>query len=162
MGIVLENRLYRGTRGIAGEIAYLPYLTSSGPKPLESVIAGGSIRRRFGVEARDLFQAARAGDAKAIEVVHEIGTALGWAVAAVTVLLDVGLIVLGGGIGQNTDLLLPRISAQAAALVPVRPEIRASALAGEASMYGAIAVALRTGRDSVEEMGSYVALTGCD
>ena len=47
MGIVLRGDLYRGTRGFAGEVGYMPVPTEQGPQPLEQVIGGEAIARRY-------------------------------------------------------------------------------------------------------------------
>lgn len=184
MGIVLDGSLYRGARGFAGEVGYLPVPTSEGPQPLERVIGGGAIARRYAgllrrseggqVEpsgeasspflpdglaqtyagaaftARDVFDRARRGDPVAAAVVDEVASAMAWAIAAVTATLDLSLVVIGGGVGQNADLLLDPVSKRLASLVPFVPEIRVSALGGDANLYGAIAVALRLGRLKLE------------
>jgi predicted NBD/HSP70 family sugar kinase len=74
---------------------------------------------------------------------------LAYVVAAVTAVLDPRLIVLGGGIGGNVDLLAPPMRAALAATVPVVPEIVAGQLGEDAVVAGAIATALGTARELV-------------
>src|SRR5215471_10503862 len=87
MGLVLGGRLHRGVHGVAGEIAFMPLgaaAAEAGPAetrrrgPLEAVgAASGIVRaaRRAGmrgpVSARRVFDAAAAGDKRAISVVAE-------------------------------------------------------------------------------------------
>lgn len=179
MGVVLNGDLYRGARGFAGEVGYLPVPSDQGTRPLEHVIGGRAIAQRYvqllhqsrGAEAgrrssvdagseladpgsamtaRHVFDAARRGDPVAMTVVYQVAAAMAWAIASVTTTLDLSLVVIGGGVGQNADLLLEPVANQVASLVPFVPEIRVSALGGDANLYGAIAAALRVGRLRVE------------
>src|SRR5438270_818201 len=91
MGIVIDGRLYRGSRGAAGEIGYLPVGEPEAKAEhgmqrrgwLESVAAADGVvatARRLGlkkVTAKEVFEAARQGDYRALEVVsiEEIGRA---------------------------------------------------------------------------------------
>jgi predicted NBD/HSP70 family sugar kinase len=155
MGIVLGGELRRGATGYAGEIGYLPVPWNGGHVPIETLIAGPAIARREGdahgkMSAEAVFAAAQGGDQKALEVVDEVARLLAWSIACVNVTLDLSLVVLGGGVGANTDLLLPRIQRELAALTPFAPVVAPSALAGEATLYGAVAVALRAARAMLE------------
>jgi predicted NBD/HSP70 family sugar kinase len=76
---------------------------------------------------------------------------LAHAVAAIAAMLDPALVILGGGVGDNADLLLDPIYASLAALTPLRPPIIPSSLGGDAVLIGAIATALGTARELVFE-----------
>jgi hypothetical protein len=56
--------------------------------------------------------------------------------------LDPNLVILGGGIGGNGDLLGP-VRARVTELSPFRPAIETSVLREEATLYGSISMALR-------------------
>jgi predicted NBD/HSP70 family sugar kinase len=56
-------------------------------------------------DARSIFAAARAGDAVARDVVKEEARRIALHIAPIAAVTDVGLIVLGGGIGANAELL---------------------------------------------------------
>ena len=64
------------------------------------------------------------------------------AVAAVSAVLDPELVILGGGIGMNAELLLDHVRGRAAELSPFRPRIEVSVLREEATLYGSVALAL--------------------
>ena len=115
-------------------------------------IAGESSETALG--AKDVFDAARAGDPLALAAVRMEAGRLAHAVAAVTAVLDPALIVLGGGIGGNADLLLEPVRAALAELTPLRPELAASTLGRDAVLMGAIATALTTAREVVFEARS--------
>ena len=66
--------------------------------------------------------------------------------AAVT---DVGLVVLGGGIGANGDLLYDGIRRHLRAWLPTPPRVEASSLGDAAVLTGGLAVGLRAARENV-------------
>ena len=163
MGIVIDGRLYRGSRGAAGEIGYLPLGEPEGKSAsrgwLESVAAADGVvanARRLGIRgsvtAKEVFEAARDGDATAQKVVALEAEHLARAVAAVTSMIDPELIVLGGGIGGNGDLLIKPIEKRLRTLLRVPPpRIVESSLGEEAIVLGALATALSTARQQVFE-----------
>jgi predicted NBD/HSP70 family sugar kinase len=104
--------------------------------------------------AKEVFDAARAGDPIALAAVRVEAARLAQAVAAVAAVLDPALIVLGGGIGGNSDLLLGPVREALAELTPLRPELAASTLGRDAVLMGAIATALTTAREFVFESRS--------
>jgi hypothetical protein len=61
--------------------------------------------------------------------------------------VDLELIILGGGIGGNADLLLGPVERELRALSPLRPRLAASALEDEAVLQGAVATALAAAQD---------------
>jgi predicted NBD/HSP70 family sugar kinase len=153
MGIVVGGELYRGARGAAGEVGFLPL--PGGGAAEEAAAAGGIVRtgREMGLKgaltAERIFTAANAGDALALATVAREAERLATVVAAVAAIVDPELIVLGGGIGANADVLLPHLERAVAALTPLRPPIALSELGAEAIVLGAIATALDTARDLV-------------
>lgn len=167
-GIVLDGELFRGAGGGAGEIAYLP-LAAADPHDranrrrgaLEQAIGAAGVvaaARRAGMRGTDLtaasvFAAARAGDAHALGVVEGVGERIGLAIAAIVPVLDPELVVLGGGIGRNADLLLPSIQRELRALSPFRLRIEGSALGRDAELTGAVAMALDAARQRLFARG---------
>jgi predicted NBD/HSP70 family sugar kinase len=160
MGIVVNGALFRGAQGAAGEVGYLPYgwpPPSSPPREgmLESAAAAHSVvemaaARGLAVRtAKDVFRLAREGDARAMSAVEEEATRLAFMVASVAAVIDPALVVLGGGIGKNTDLLAAPLSRALAHATPLRPKIVPGELGEDAALTGAIATALRTARDVV-------------
>ncbi|MEV6448287.1 ROK family protein [Amycolatopsis sp. NPDC051716] len=164
MGLLVDGKLFRGAHGAAGEIADLPLgVTPSGagagtrrPGPVETAAAGQAVlaaARSRGLtkarSAKDVFRLARAGDPRALAVVEEEAEKLAYVVAAVAAVLDPRLIVLGGGIGGNTDLLAGPMRRALTATTPVVPDIVAGQLGEDAVLAGAIATALGTARELV-------------
>jgi predicted NBD/HSP70 family sugar kinase len=150
MGLVLDGRLHRGVHGVAGEIAFMP-LGEGEPGdarrrgPLEAAAAAAGIVRaarkagmRGPVSARSVFAAAARGDERAAAVVADEARLVASAVCCVITVVDPGLIVLGGGIGQAPGFAAA-VSAALAAMTPVLPEVKVSALGSDVVVDGCLA-----------------------
>jgi predicted NBD/HSP70 family sugar kinase len=166
MGIVLDGQLHRGARGAAGEIGFLPLGdgdTGSGESSkrnrgsLESVASAEAVvanARRLGmrnvISAKQVFESTRDSDKAALTAVKVEAEHLARAVAAITVVLDPELVVLGGGIGRNGDLLIGPMVRRLEKLLPLRPPpLMVSALGDDAVVLGALAIALARAREEV-------------
>ncbi|CAL9339821.1 N-acetylglucosamine repressor [Actinosynnema sp. ALI-1.44] len=168
MGIVVDGRLFRGANGAAGEVGYLPYpsdVDGAARGRLESVVAAESVvalARSRGLgsvkSARDVFALARGGDARAVDVVRDEAERLAFVVASVAAVIDPELVVLGGGIGSNTDLLGPPLAEALARLTPLAPRIVAGELGDGAVLSGAVAMGLAAARDLVFDRRGEVTL----
>lgn len=99
--------------------------------------------------AKRVFDAARAGDPVAADVVRQEGERIALVVAAVTAVLDPDVIVVGGGLGRSADLVLDQVRAALQRTTPLRPTVRPSELGDDAVLLGAIATALRIARPQV-------------
>ncbi|HVQ88780.1 MAG TPA: ROK family transcriptional regulator [Actinomycetes bacterium] len=160
MGLVLGGRLYRGATGAAGEIGYLPIGATEGWKAQQGLLEAATGAAAVVRNARDLgmtgrltaesvFDAARSGDSHALRVVGDEAKRIGLAVAAVASVVDPSLVVLGGGIGRNADLLLDGVRRCIAEVSPLSPTIAVSALGSDAVLRGALATALDLAQDEV-------------
>lgn len=114
-GLVLDGRLWRGSRGAAGEIGHIPIdpngpLCPCGQRGCIEVLASGSaIARQWpGADARPvqkLFDAAQRGDAHAIEVQRGFVSNIAAAVRVLVLTIDVDTVVLGGGVSSLGERL---------------------------------------------------------
>lgn len=155
----LDGALYRGA-GAAGEIGHMPGFgdarcTCGQRGHLETLASGRSVARRYaelgggpGVEtdvgASEVEDRALAGDELAVRVLADAGHAVGSAVLMVAALLDVGHVVVGGGLARAWDLLEPALLARLRAEPPVSGhliEVRRAVLGGNATVVGAAALA---------------------
>jgi predicted NBD/HSP70 family sugar kinase len=117
-GLVLGGRLWRGSRGTAGEIGHIPVdpagaLCSCGQRGcLELLASGSAVARQWPTEhprpVQDLFEAAAAGDDLAIEVRTRFIDNVASAVRVLVLTVDVDDVVIGGGI---TSLGAPLLEA---------------------------------------------------
>jgi predicted NBD/HSP70 family sugar kinase len=160
LGLMLGGELYRGAHGAAGEIAYLPIGSDPDGKRRrgtfeESAAAAGIVRsaKALGMNGpltpKRIFALARKGDRRASRAVEVEAARLATVVATITPILDPQLIILGGGIGLNGDLLLEPIERELRRVSPFQPRVVISALGEDAVCQGAVATALQTGRERV-------------
>ena len=115
-GIVLDGRLLRGRHGVAGEIGHVPVDPSGvvcgcGQRGcLETLASGSAISRMWPSEdplpARELFGAAEAGDARALDVRDQFLTGVAAAVRLLVLTTDVDDVVIGGGLAALGDPLV--------------------------------------------------------
>lgn len=163
-GLVLRRELHRGRNGAAGELDYA--FIGVGPEvdpcaAAVAVFAQELASRHTGVtsllppyEPRPIFAAARAGDPLARSIVAEEARRIALHVLPVAAVADVELVVLGGGIGANGDLLLEPIRAQLAEALPYPPRVEVSALGEAAVLTGALATGVRAARENVLSSGA--------
>lgn len=154
--LVVDGRLVRGSRGLAGEIGYLPSRSDVPGRRhgLARVVAdfGLGPRRRDAwyadtiTEARALLGAAQGGDRHALAAVADAGHALGEAAMAITAVTDPEVIVLGGPIGAS-PLLLAEVQRTLDELAPVPTKVVASAIGDSAPLRGALELARRHARE---------------
>ncbi|MER5726776.1 ROK family protein [Streptomyces sp. NPDC002138] len=154
MGIVTDGRIFTGAHGGAGEIGFLPWAgrprgtNAEAVASAEAVVAAARERGMTGpLTAADVFDAARARVPAAVEAVEAEGEHLALIVSAVSAVLDPDLVVLGGGLGQSADLLLPTVRRALRTLTPLRPKVTAGVLGEDAVLMGAVATALDAARD---------------
>ncbi len=153
MGLVLGGQLHRGAHGVAGEIAFLPITDGRGGAAevevrkrgiLEAAGSSSAIvrsARQAGLRAssaRQVFAAAAAGDERAVSIVGAEAGLVAKAICAIVTVIDPGLVVLGGGIGQAPGFAAA-VTVELGKISPVLPEIRVSALGTSAVVDGCLA-----------------------
>jgi predicted NBD/HSP70 family sugar kinase len=160
-GLVLNGELHRGHHGAAGEVDFALVGLGQDVDPCAGAIsayaarlvaergaeADTSLRQPF--DARDIFAAARAGDALAQDVVDEVARRIALHVVPIAAVTDVSLAVLGGGLGANGDLLLRPVRELLGSWIPYPPQVDVSSLGEAAVLTGALAIGLRRSLDNV-------------
>ena len=144
-GVVLGGELHRGRHGAAGEIdfALIAFDGVDPSAPQVTALAGGA------ADPRAVFGAAREGDEAAQAVVAEVARRIALHIAPFAAVADVELVILGGGIGANGDLLLDPIGRQLAEWLPFPPRLEVSTLGEAAVLTGALAVGVEAARENV-------------
>ncbi|MFF8234012.1 ROK family transcriptional regulator [Streptomyces caelestis] len=141
LGILIRGEVHRGLDGAAGEIVEAVSLPAGSveDRPVAGLTSPEPERRRV---ALSRFDAARAGDATALAEVGEfveniasILTTLSWTVAP-------SLIVLGGGLEEAADVLLPRVRETMRGARTPAVKLRATVLGSDAPLIGAVKLAL--------------------
>ena len=157
-GIVLHGDLHRGRHGAAGELD----LASAGrpdridpcadalcelAAELAANDAGTSLTPPYSPPA--IFAAARSGDRAARAVVREEARRIALNVVPIAAVGDVDVVVLGGGIGMNGDLLLEPVRRYLTEWLPFPPRVEVSGLGDAAVLSGALAVGRRHALENV-------------
>ena len=130
-GVVLDGRLHRGARGMAGEIGHV-VIDDDGPVCpcglrgcFEAIASGPAVARRAEaaldagaasslaahrpVTAVDVYRAAAAGDPLAVELAESTGRHVARAVHELVMAYDVRRVVLGGGVTNAGEVFLTPI-----------------------------------------------------
>lgn len=166
-GLMLNNEIYRGTSGCAGEVAIHNDKKES-PYFLERWEADLGIRDNYlklinwkkglknNKEAQDeavplslkeIFDAAKKGDTVAIDVVREAGRRLGIRVAHLVNLLNPQMVIIGGGIEEAGLALMEEIKESVSAWCFTESaqavKIVSSRLGDEAVALGAASLVIR-------------------
>ncbi len=160
-GLVLRGELHRGHNGAAGEVDFALVGLAQDVDPCAGAVSAFAARlaeERGGAtvlappfDAREIFAAARARDALAGEVVNEVARRIALHIVPVAAVTDVSLVVLGGGLGANGDLLLEPVRGRLESWIPYPPRVEVSSLGEAAVLTGALASGLRQALDDVVE-----------
>ncbi|WP_162340006.1 ROK family protein [Cyclobacterium salsum] len=133
LGIIIDEKLYRGYSGFAGEFSHSPLFDSKeiscscGKRGcLESVASGGAVVRlareaialdkdsilarmsegkEDNLEPSIVVEAAMAGDQRAISILSDVGLDLGRGIAILIQLINPELIILGGAIAEANQYI---------------------------------------------------------
>jgi predicted NBD/HSP70 family sugar kinase len=158
-GIITKGALHRGRHFEAGEIGYLLMERSSLRRSyrelgdLEDRVGSAALTRSAharGLDgdrdalltAHDIVALARAGNPVAREMVDEIVDMVSMAVAALAVILDPEVIVVGSGISSGADEILPGIRSRLTGRILRVPTLVPSSLGEDAVLLGAAELAM--------------------
>jgi glucokinase len=106
-GIVIDGKVYSGKDCNAGEFGEVPYKEHN----LEYYCAGKIYERDYNATGKELSKRARSGDQKALAVFKEQGYHIGKLVATIVNALSPEIIIAGGSVTNDFDLLEPHILA---------------------------------------------------
>ncbi|WP_457950933.1 ROK family protein [Pseudarthrobacter sp. alpha12b] len=155
-GIVEGGRLVHGTRGSAGELAYLDLvegvgdtygiahlartwaaeaLATAAPTALRAIRPGR-------VEAEQVFAAAAQGDAVAMGILDRLADRMARVVGTVATMLNPELVVIGGGVADSAHVLLGPISERLAEFTATPARVAVSPLGDSIVTVGAVRCAL--------------------
>jgi predicted NBD/HSP70 family sugar kinase len=153
-GLVLRGDLHRGHHGAAGEVDYALVGLGQVVDPSAAAVSELAAEQRSPAlappfDARTIFAAARGGDGSARMVVQEVARRIALHVSAIAAVADVELVVLGGGLGANGDLLLAPVRTLLADWLPYPPRVEVSSLGEAAVLTGALAVGRQAALDNV-------------
>jgi predicted NBD/HSP70 family sugar kinase len=154
LGLIIDGKLHRGSHGGAGEIAFMTLGSDASVDPkdarrrgwLESAASAAGVVRAAKqaqmsgvVTARRIFAEAEHGDVLCTRIVADKAKLMARALASITAVVDLDLVVLGGGIGQG-DYFVELVRRELHPLVRLPIAVRASALGEDAIVQGSLAV----------------------
>ncbi len=145
-GLVLDGRLRRGARGLAGSLGQLPVVLPGESVRLETLASGFGMARaaraagRNG-DARTVLAAAGAAEAWAEDILHTATKRLAAAIAGLQAIVDPERIVIGGGVGLADGFLDGLREALRAHPEVLVPELALAELGADAGIIGAADIA---------------------
>ena len=158
LATILGGRLHRGTAGAAGEIGYLPvhgaplhtdirHPASGGFQALAGGSAVRALAAEYGFAAPTPAEAVQAAIAGSEAFLDELAHRVAVGVASVCVVLDPGLVVLGGEVGRaGGAALAARVAADVAGICPARPRVVPTGVPDEPVLRGAMLAAVAQAR----------------
>jgi predicted NBD/HSP70 family sugar kinase len=157
--VVLGGTLHRGHHGAAGELDAVRNGRTDEVDPCAAAIsqyvaelaAGKETALEPPYEMRELIAEARRGDEIAVAAVKETARRIALHVLPLAATLDLPLVVLGGSIGANPDLLDPIRHWLGGWLPSPAPRIEVSALGETAVLEGALAAGVEATLERVFE-----------
>ena len=157
-GVIIDGCVVPGTTGNAGHIGHVsvdpfgPTCVCGGTGCLEAIASGTNIAawaRAHGsdaIDAAEVAEQARRGNAVAMATFRRAGEAIGLAVAGAVTMLDLDVVVIGGGVAGAGSLLFDPIAdgyGKFARLgYAASPRVVPALLGGDAGLIGAAAVVL--------------------
>lgn len=168
-GIILNGQIVEGNFGAGGEIGHMimnphekqacgcgkkghleQYASATGiVRKANEVLSAdqreSALRRHKKLTAKDVYDAAKAGDPLALEIADFVGRMLGLACARISCVIDPEIYVIGGGVSKAGDILLESIKKyfiEEAFHASEEARFALATLGNDAGMYGAVKMVL--------------------
>ena len=168
-GIIVDGKVVAGFNGAGGEIGHITvnhdeieacncgqygcleqYTSATGivrlaKRKLAKSTEETSIREIPNLTAKDVFDAAKAGDAIAIGLVDEVCEILGSTLSNIACVVNPEIIVIGGGVSKAGDILLDNIKkhfVETAFMACRDTKFALAGLGNDAGMYGCVEMLL--------------------
>jgi glucokinase len=153
--LVVDGRVVGGAHGAAGEIGYWlngsarPRVPADRAAPTEEALGGrGTARRAAALFGRPVAVAALVGlaedDQRAEALLQHVWHEIATLVANLAIVFDPEVLVLGGGYVRSDRFPIDDIARFVSRTVPYPPKVVRARFTGDASLHGAVAVALET------------------
>ena len=170
-GIIINGKILTGENGAGGEIGHMcvnleetdtcgcgghgcleQYASATGvvriaKKLLAASKEESSLRTLETVTAKDVFDAAKAGDHLAVEAVEVLGKYLGLVVANVALTVDPDVFVIGGGVSKAGQVLIDVITKYYHKFAKIigdnKAKVVLAKLGNDAGIYGAARMVLK-------------------
>jgi len=168
LATIIGGRLHRGVGAAAGEIGYLPVPGVPLPQDVshpatgafQSLVGAQAVRplaEGYGFPAptaaaavRAAVAAAQASDKRGSALLDQLAARVATGAAAVSVVLDPGLVVLGGEVGlAGGTALADRVAAEVGRICPAHPQVVPTGVTGQPVLCGAILAAVEQARGNL-------------
>ena len=163
-GVILNEQMWPGMKGVAGEIGHMHIMEDEtevcncggcgcleqaasatgivrvAKRILASEEGGSSLRSVENLTAKDVLDAAKAGDSLAMKSVEKSMRYLGWALANITMVLDPEAYIIGGGVSKAGTFLTEMIQKHHDVMSPMsttKAKVVLAELGNDAGIYGA-------------------------
>ena len=174
-GLIVNGHLVNGETGSAGEIGHIivnpqetercacgrkgcleQYASATGlvrmaERRLSATSAHSILREKNPLTAKDIFDAAKAGDAIAVELVESFGQILGSALSDMACVLNPEIIVIGGGVSKAGSIvtdIVQRFFYEKTLFTCKNTKIVLATLGNDAGIYGGVRLLL----ERIEEL----------
>ena len=174
-GLIVNGHLVNGETGSAGEIGHIivnpqetercacgrkgcleQYASATGlvrmaERRLSGTSAHSILREKNPFTAKDIFDAAKAGDAIAVELVESFGQILGSALSDMACVLNPEIIVIGGGVSRAGSIvtdIVQRFFYEKTLFTCKNTKIVLATLGNDAGIYGGVRLLL----ERIEEL----------
>lgn len=97
VGIIIDHRLFSGTNCGAGEFGSISYKDQI----IEYYCSGQYFIHEHGLNGLDVYEKAKSGDTKALEIFEQFGLHLGEAIKTILFAVDPEAIILGGSVSRS-------------------------------------------------------------
>ncbi|MFF1250925.1 ROK family protein [Pseudarthrobacter sp. NPDC058329] len=156
-GMLDGGRLLHGSRGGAGELAFLEQVQGVGDtfgiaslaRTWAAEALAGKARTSLrthlqdgGVEAQHVFAAAAGGDAVALKILDRLADRMARVIGAVATMLNPELVVIGGAVANSAGVLLEPIARKLTDFTATPPRVAVSPLGDSIVTVGAVRAAL--------------------
>ena len=168
-GVVLGGRMVAGNRGLGGELGHITvnmdetdacncgnhgcleqYASATGVVRVTKKLLAQSntpsvLRGNENLSAKAVFDAAKEGDALALEAVEVLGRYLGLIISSVALTVDPDIFVIGGGVSRAGSILTDVITKyyhRFTALTQYKVPVVLAKLGNDAGIYGSARMAL--------------------
>lgn len=168
-GVIIGGKILSGSHGAAGEIGHIQmrknetavcgcgkkgcleqYASATGIVRMARLLLEKDRKQKSlldgkEITSKEIFDAAKAGDAAALSLVDSLGEMLGTALAHITAVIDPDVIVIGGGVSKAGQILLDAIEKyyRPTAFHACREtQFKLAVLGNDAGMYGAVRMIL--------------------
>lgn len=168
-GIIVDGKIVPGKHGLGGEIGHMHVresetekcncggigcleqissatgIVNEAKKLLEKKKATSRLALLDEITAKDVLDAAKAGDTIALEVVDTVSKYLGIALSHLALTVDPEIFVIGGGVSKAGEFLIDKINEKFIFYTPItknKADIVLAQLGNDAGIYGAAKLVL--------------------